>query len=121
MFLQTPLLLSRQIIKGVKMKSKSRALFFALFFTIFLAFSSIADTTKLSQELTEATANPTEVTEKDVLQNALKFQGFGPTQVIPSNMACGFAPFPPLGCKNPQCICEIRDGKQVCRWVFQCS
>jgi hypothetical protein len=103
------------------MKSKFMAIFLALFCTIFFAFSASADSTKLSQGLSEITSNQSGTLEKDVLQNALKFQGFGATQVIPSNMTCGFAPFPPLGCKNPRCICEVQNGQQVCRWVFQCS
>jgi hypothetical protein len=103
------------------MKSKFTAIFLAFFCTIFFAFSASADSTKLSQGINEVTSNQTQALEKDVLQNALKFQGFGPTQVIPSNMACGFPPFPPFGCKNPQCICEVQNGQQVCRWVFQCS
>ena len=103
------------------MKSKFTAIFFALFCTIFFALSASADSTKISQELNGIASNQTEALEKDVLHNALKFQGFGATQVIPSNMACGFAPLPPLGCKNPRCICEVQNGQQVCRWVFQCS
>jgi hypothetical protein len=103
------------------LKSKFTAIFFALFCTIFFAFSASADSTKLSQGLSEITSNQSDTLEKDVLQNALKFQGFGATQVIPSNMSCGFPPLPPLGCKNPQCICEVQNGRQTCRWIFQCG
>ena len=103
------------------MKYKVKAIFLVLTCTIFFAFSASADSTKLSQELTAFASNQTEVVEKDVLQNALKFQGFGVTQVIPSNMSCGFPPLPPLGCRNPQCICEVQNGRQTCRWIFECK
>jgi hypothetical protein len=102
------------------MRFNLKAIFLSLLLVVSFAFNASADSTKLSQELTAFASNQTEVVEKDVLQNALKFQGFGATQVIPSNMSCGFPPFPPLGCKNPQCICEVQNGRQTCRWIFEC-
>ena len=103
------------------MKFNLKAIFLSLLLIISFAFNASAEKVKISQGQDQFTFNQTEAMEKDVLQNALKFQGFGATQVIPSNMTCGFAPFPPLGCKNPRCICEVQNGQQVCRWVFQCS
>jgi hypothetical protein len=102
------------------MRFNLKAIFLSLLLVVSFAFNASADSTKLSQELTAFASNQTEVVEKDVLQNALKFQGFGATQVIPSNMSCGFPPLPPLGCKNPQCICEVQNGRQTCRWIFEC-
>ena len=103
------------------MKFNLKALFLSLLLIVSFAFSASADLTKLSQEPTAIESNQAGVVEKDVLQNALKSQGFGPTQVIPSNMSCGFPPLPPLGCRNPQCRCVVENGRQTCQWIFQCS
>ena len=103
------------------MRFNLKAIFLSLLLIVSFAFNASAEKVKISQGQDQFTFNQTEVMEKDVLQNALKFQGFGATQVIPSNMSCGFPPFPPLGCKNPQCICEVQNGRQTCRWVFECK
>ena len=31
---------------------------------------------------------------------------------------CGIAPLPPLGCKNPHCVC---DTSGHCHWEFDCN
>ena len=31
---------------------------------------------------------------------------------------CGIPPLPPLGCKNPRCVC---DTSGHCHWEFDCS
>jgi hypothetical protein len=102
------------------MRFNSKAIFLSLLFIVSFEFNASAEKVKISQGQDQFTFNQTEVMEKDVLQNALKFQGFGATQVIPSNMSCGFPPLPPLGCKNPQCICEVQNGRTTCRWIFEC-
>jgi hypothetical protein len=38
---------------------------------------------------------------------------------VQSSMSCGFAPFPPLGCKVGSCVCDSRG--QNCHWTFICS
>lgn len=96
-----------------------KAIFLSLLLVVSFAFNASAEKAKISQGQDQFTFNQTEVIEKDVLQNALKFQGFGATQVIPSNTSCGFPPWPPFGCKNPQCICEVQNGRQSCRWIFE--
>ena len=36
-----------------------------------------------------------------------------------ANYACGFAPFPPFGCKVGACICD--QNGQNCQWTFICK
>lgn len=38
---------------------------------------------------------------------------------IPVNLSCGLPPLPPLGCRNPTCICDQTG--QRCSWQFQCG
>jgi hypothetical protein len=36
-----------------------------------------------------------------------------------ANYACGFAPFPPFGCKVGACVCD--QNGQNCQWTFICK
>ena len=44
---------------------------------------------------------------------------FDLNSIIKTSLSCGLAPLPPLGCRNPTCICD--QSGQNCRWVFQCN
>lgn len=38
---------------------------------------------------------------------------------VQGNMSCGFAPFPPLGCKVGPCVCD--QNRQNCHYEFICN
>lgn len=37
-----------------------------------------------------------------------------------AGLGCGFRPFPPFGCKNPQpdCVCDSHNN---CEWIWHCG
>ena len=42
-----------------------------------------------------------------------------PMVLAQSSMKCGFAPFPPMGCKVGDCVCD-QNGSN-CQWTFVCN
>ena len=44
---------------------------------------------------------------------------FDSKYLIKTNMACGFAPFPPFGCVVGACVCD--QSRQNCQWTFICK
>jgi hypothetical protein len=52
-------------------------------------------------------------------RNAGGLELFDSKFLIKANMACGFAPFPPLGCVVGACVCDQYG--QNCQWTFICK
>lgn len=41
------------------------------------------------------------------------------TVIRAQTLACGLPPLPPLGCRNPTCVCDQTGTR--CQWTFVCN
>jgi hypothetical protein len=89
---------------------------FAVFMAFGSAFAVPAQNVSQQQSASMEIKNCAQADMTSAPQNAERTDFRNMMQL--ANSACGFAPFPPLGCRLGNCVC---DQYRNCQWTFICK